>query len=519
MMYAAASQNQSKRAGQDASHQDLIRFFTGHLVDEEYEYFTKWDRLIDLEADASSSLIARTWLMESADRENDLSKCVSSLVFDAEASSPQSVFDETWFAGIVFQRSSASPIQTPLSNVGFEPGCRVVVGTDSTSIASTISSIENSPIRRMRPQMHILRGVVRKATETHLHIMASCDDLDRIERIAKSSSNGQVQFRMDMEDVPTGIATLRQNLVNLFTADKKAVDAPGSQVEQSRLSWLRDVLVRLRKPQFDRSLVKYMFTPGQRAPTQSVPGCDLMDLCFEFSTLNQDQQTAAEQVSEHNVAQRGDLFDVLTASEFLVLLKVISARDYALIQGLPGTGKTSTIAFVARLLAALGKRVLITSYTHAAVDNVLLKLIECGVTAKPNNNPCPALVRIGKKSSCHVGVQPYLAATIALQLETDLDEQQRQYTIPSAENLRKSLSNARIVGITALSIPRSPLLVGENFDVVIVDEAGQISQPAILGALMAADSFILVGDHMQLPPLVVSELAEKGGKINENDLF
>lgn len=66
--------------------------------------------------------------------------------------------------------------------------------------------------------------------------------------------------------------------------------------------------------------------------------------------------------------------------------------------------------------------------------------------------------------------------------------------------------------VTALTAPRSPLLAGQQFDVVIVDEAGQISQPAILGALMAANSFILVGDHMQLPPLVQSEVAEEAGE-------
>jgi DNA replication ATP-dependent helicase Dna2 len=84
--------------------------------------------------------------------------------------------------------------------------------------------------------------------------------------------------------------------------------------------------------------------------------------------------------------------------------------------------------------------------------------------------------------------------------------------MPSVDGLRQTLSSARIIGVTALSVPRSPLLIGQHFDVVIVDEAGQISQPAIIGALMAADSFVLVGDHMQLPPIVRSELAEKGGK-------
>ena len=176
---------------------------------------------------------------------------------------------------------------------------------------------------------------------------------------------------------------------------------------------------------------------------------------------------------------------------------------------MPGSGKTSTIAFVARLLAAHGKRVLVTSYTHAAVDNVLLKLIECGVSTDGNNGH--ALIRVGKKTSCHIGVHAILVSTVALQLEAGLNTQERQHSVPSAEYLRIVMSNARIVGVTALTIPRSSLLFREQFDVVIVDEAGQISQPAILGALLAADSFILVGDHMQLPPLVVSELARNAG--------
>jgi DNA replication ATP-dependent helicase Dna2 len=60
------------------------------------------------------------------------------------------------------------------------------------------------------------------------------------------------------------------------------------------------------------------------------------------------------------------------------------------------------------------------------------------------------------------------------------------------------------------------LLAREYFDVVIVDEAGQITQPAVIGAMMAANTFVLVGDHMQLPPLVASELAEMGGKVEIN---
>lgn len=181
------------------------------------------------------------------------------------------------------------------------------------------------------------------------------------------------------------------------------------------------------------------------------------------------------------------------------------AKDYSLIQGLPGTGKTSTIAFVARLLAAHGKRVLVTSYTHAAVDNLMMKLIESGLAESKTSAP---LVRVGNKASCHPNVHSILASAIAIAREGEEGHGKR---FPSPDSLSSVMSSAEIVGVSALTIPRSSLLVGQHYDVVIVDEAGQISQPAILGALMAADSFVLVGDHMQLPPLVHSEAAESGG--------
>jgi DNA replication ATP-dependent helicase Dna2 len=91
-------------------------------------------------------------------------------------------------------------------------------------------------------------------------------------------------------------------------------------------------------------------------------------------------------------------------------------------------------------------------------------------------------------------------------------ESYQNFDNPSVESLKEVVSAARIVCSSALSVPRTPLLIHEDFDVVIIDEAGQISQPAILGALVAADSFVLVGDHQQLPPLVTSQLAETGGK-------
>jgi DNA replication ATP-dependent helicase Dna2 len=52
------------------------------------------------------------------------------------------------------------------------------------------------------------------------------------------------------------------------------------------------------------------------------------------------------------------------------------AHDYLLIKGYPGTGKTTTIASLIKILVNLGKRVLFTSFTNSAVDNLLIKVIK-----------------------------------------------------------------------------------------------------------------------------------------------
>jgi DNA replication ATP-dependent helicase Dna2 len=52
------------------------------------------------------------------------------------------------------------------------------------------------------------------------------------------------------------------------------------------------------------------------------------------------------------------------------------AHDYLLIKGYPGTGKTTTIAALIAILINIDKKVLFTSFTNSAVDNLLLKIIK-----------------------------------------------------------------------------------------------------------------------------------------------
>ena len=169
-------------------------------------------------------------------------------------------------------------------------------------------------------------------------------------------------------------------------------------------------------------------------------------------------------------------------------------------------------------MMTLGKSVLITSYTHAAVDNILIKLMELHASEKCSSTINTDLVRVGLKSAIHPALHRMLAPELAGEIDrreilrADSLPQDVTTSKPSISSLHQVISSAKIIGVSALTVPKSPLLIGQKFDVVIVDEAGQISQPAIIGALMAADTFVLVGDHEQLPPLVQSDVAEKAGK-------
>lgn len=63
-----------------------------------------------------------------------------------------------------------------------------------------------------------------------------------------------------------------------------------------------------------------------------------------------------------------------------ISIRLISAQDYALVLGMPGTGKTTVIAALIKAFVAMGKTVLLTSYTHSAVDTILLKLDDADFT-------------------------------------------------------------------------------------------------------------------------------------------
>lgn len=257
------------------------------------------------------------------------------------------------------------------------------------------------------------------------HVTISVDK--SLEAILVRCGSSESTFRIDKEELLGGMARVRYNLAKLFLAPP---------LGDSRR---RELIVDLKAPIFRK----------QTAPS----------LWHAGNNLNKDQ--------------------------ILAIDKALSAEDYALIVGMPGTGKTTTIVRLIAHLASKGKTVLLTSYTHSAVDTICRKLLkEEGIN----------LLRLGSADRVHTDVRTRLLQPSA-----------------TVEELARKLHEPNVVATTCLSIGHSLFAQRPTFDYCIVDEASQITLPTCIGPLRYGSKFVLVGDPQQLPPLVRDERARQGG--------
>ncbi|ONI70518.1 hypothetical protein ALI144C_48655 [Actinosynnema sp. ALI-1.44] len=70
---------------------------------------------------------------------------------------------------------------------------------------------------------------------------------------------------------------------------------------------------------------------------------------------------------------------------------------------------------------------------------------------------------------------------------------------------------ADVIGATCIGAASRQEIAGVDFDIAIVDEAGQIGVTDVLVPLVRAKRAVLVGDHRQLPPFVDRELKVQAG--------
>ena len=174
-------------------------------------------------------------------------------------------------------------------------------------------------------------------------------------------------------------------------------------------------------------------------------------------------------------------------------MKAALERRLTLIQGPPGTGKTHTSVAIVRGMLEIGHGpVLCTSDSNTAVDNMVEGLAKAGVN----------VIRLGRPEA----VRPDLAR---YQIENAIPPGATKHEAYQAQLW--AVRNAQAVCATC-SGSGSDFLDRINFSAVMLDEASQVTEPMSLVPLAnGCQQLVLVGDHKQLPPTVVSRDAELAG--------
>jgi DNA replication ATP-dependent helicase Dna2 len=405
-----------------------------HLTPKHKEFFLRWDDLLTKEEKESLKFRRELWTMLSSEREK-LGRCFSNVIIK-----PGSAVEEQ--DNLKINRFTYTLIkQTPPPTFSFIDsqitiGEPIVISDEKGHFALANGYVANvhkghvtvSVDRRLHNARIRQPGFDEINNQVFASIMEVTLEGSTPEQSAGKIIEAPVQYRLDKDEFSNGMATVRNNIIEIMRK------GPFGSTK------IRSLVVDLEPPQFKPNSTAYTLT--------------------DRASINIDQRRAIQ--------------------------KVMSARDYALVLGMPGTGKTTTIAHIIRALVSQGKSILLTSYTHTAVDNILLKL---------KNDKFP-IFRLGSIAKVNSEVREF--ATLAARPKETFEE------------LRSSWHDSPIVATTCLGI-NHPIFNERTFDYCIVDEASQITLPVCLGPIRMAHTFILVGDHNQLPPLVQNEEARAGG--------
>ena len=217
----------------------------------------------------------------------------------------------------------------------------------------------------------------------------------------------------------------------------------------------------------------------------------------------------------------------------LIASKAAIERRLTLIQGPPGTGKTHTAV---RILESWAKQdvgtILAVADSNVAVDNLLEGLLARGVRSVRLGQPVKVREKLRQATmDAQMEIHP-LRRDLETQLELNEKLNRRISSMKGKEkglahrDIKKGwkeirrienqirddiLDKTQIVCCTCIG-SGNEILDGRRFSQVLIDEATQATEPASLVPLIrGARQIVLVGDHKQLPPTVLSFRAEEKG--------
>ncbi|KAL1993661.1 hypothetical protein VTN49DRAFT_2330 [Thermomyces lanuginosus] len=203
----------------------------------------------------------------------------------------------------------------------------------------------------------------------------------------------------------------------------------------------------------------------------------------------------------------------------------LASREIALIHGPPGTGKTHTLIELILQMIRRNMRILVCGSSNVSVDNIVERLAPHQIPIVRVGHPARLLHSV-LDHSLEVLTQTSEAAEIVRDVRKEIDEKQasirktrngreRREIYSDLKELRKEYRDreARCVDnlVTGSKVVLATLhgagghqLRNQKFDVVIIDEASQALEAQCWVPLLTASRAVLAGDHLQLPPTIMS---------------
>jgi DNA replication ATP-dependent helicase Dna2 len=416
---------------QDAGRVEMLR-----------KWYTKWDRLLTFEEGDQFRMRNELWTMSSTERQR-VGRCFGNLILkhDGSTSTRAAGGDVDGVGGKINRYTYSFIRATPSATASFMEATQLVVG-------------EPIVVSSEQGQWALANGYVMAVTKHELQVAVDRKLGDARCRSKSFNEHSNQSFRgiMDASGAPQ-VEWPKDKKPLLYRVDKDEFS--------NGLALVRDNLLTLMSPHPIHTKLReqIVYSAPPTFTTTSTKGNVL-----DESAMNDDQKKAVN--------------------------TVLSANDFALILGMPGTGKTTTIAQIIKALLVEKKSILLTSFTHTAVDNIILKIRDL--------TPTGSILRLGAPAKINPRVQEFCLLASTNPSRTTIDEVEAAYMGTS------------IVAATCMGTNHA-LFRRRTFDVCIVDEASQITLPTILGPLLCARKFVLVGDHFQLPPLVQNRMALEGG--------
>ncbi|MEO1051638.1 MAG: AAA domain-containing protein [Bacteroidota bacterium] len=228
----------------------------------------------------------------------------------------------------------------------------------------------------------------------------------------------------------------------------------------------------------------------------------------------------------------------LNSKQNEALTKIFNANDLAIIHGPPGTGKTTSMVHAIKDMVKSEKQVLVCAQSNAAVDLLVEKLDNLGLSVLRLGHPArltPEViensldVKISKHPSFkelkEVRKKSEELKRIGLKYKRNFGKNeriQRNMVLREARMLREDadrieayiteylMNGAQVIACT-LTGANHYLMRDRLFKTVFIDEASQALEPACWIPILKAQKVVMAGDHWQLPPTVKSIKAAKQG--------